>query len=114
MNSTHEVISAFLDDEPFEPRALGDALADRSGRDFLLDLIALRHLTQADEGLSKAAVRPTPSRFRLVIATAAVIVALIGGYQLGQKQATAALTRPPEATRVVPAAAAWLPAGGGR
>lgn len=115
MTETHDVISAFLDDEPFEPRALGEALADAAGRKLLLDLVALRHLTQADEPLTKAAPA-TASRFKLLVAAAAVVVALVGGYQLGQMQTGESSAKPPEPTRTVPAAVAWqeLPAGAGR
>jgi hypothetical protein len=42
-----EVISAFLDDEAFEPRALAEALAHPDGRDLLIDLVLLRHLAQS-------------------------------------------------------------------
>jgi hypothetical protein len=46
--STDEVISAFLDDEPFEPADLATALADNEGRRLLLELVALRTLVRAD------------------------------------------------------------------
>ena len=46
MSSTHEVISAFLDDEPFDPQELSDALSDPAGRALLIDLIALRRIVQ--------------------------------------------------------------------
>jgi hypothetical protein len=49
MNETHEVISAFLDDEPFDASRLVEALSDPAGRDLLIDLIALRHLVEADD-----------------------------------------------------------------
>src|SRR5258705_10410622 len=42
MHTNHEVISAFLDDEPFEPQALADALADPAGRGLLIDFVFLR------------------------------------------------------------------------
>jgi hypothetical protein len=43
---THDVISAFLDDEPFDPAELAAALADPDGRQLLLDLVALRALVR--------------------------------------------------------------------
>jgi hypothetical protein len=43
---THEVVSAFLDDEPFDPAELARALADPGGRQLLLDLVALRTLVR--------------------------------------------------------------------
>ena len=47
---THDVISAFLDDERFEANALVEALSQPEGRAILIDLIALRHLTRAEHG----------------------------------------------------------------
>ena len=55
--TNHEVISAFLDNEPFDAAALGDALAQDEGREVLLDLIALRSLV-ADDGVAA----PVPRR----------------------------------------------------
>ena len=46
MPDSHDVISAFLDDEPFDAAELAAALADRAGRTLLIDLIALRHLAE--------------------------------------------------------------------
>ena len=37
-----EVIAAFADGERVDTRALRDALADEAGRDYLIDLVALR------------------------------------------------------------------------
>jgi len=42
----HEVISAFLDDEAFDPADLALALSDPEGRQTLLDLVALRTLVR--------------------------------------------------------------------
>ena len=44
MSDTHAVISAFLDDEAFEPVALAEALSDPAGRALLIDLLALRRI----------------------------------------------------------------------
>jgi hypothetical protein len=51
---THEVVSAFLDDEPFDPADLARALADPGGRQLLLELVALRTLVR-DEPIAPAA-----------------------------------------------------------
>jgi hypothetical protein len=105
MNTNHEVISAFLDNEPFEPQALGEALAEPAGRDLLIDFVLLRHVAQSDEAPRAVLVAPRASRGRLYLAAAAVIVALLGGYQLGQRQTVSPdETRPPAPTRVVQAA----------
>ena len=48
MDDTRDVISAFLDDEPFDSNKLTEALSDPAGRTLLIDLIALRHLVQPE------------------------------------------------------------------
>ena len=100
MNPNHEVISDFLDGEAFEPHALGEALADPAGRDLLIDFVVLRYAAQADGPVmvAETPARRPPNRF--LLAAAAVLVALVGGYQLGHSQAGRDST-PPAATRVV-------------
>ena len=108
MNTNHEVISAFLDDEPFEPQALADALADPAGRELLIDFVLLRHVTQSEE--STGVVTPTRARSKrspYLLAAAAVLVALLGGYQLGQHQPADDSPQPPAATRVVQSEPVW-------
>lgn len=116
MNTNHEVVSAFLDDEPFEPQALAEALADPAARELLVDFILLRHVAQSDE--STRVVTPTPAlrskRSPYLVAAAAVLVALLGGYQLGQRQSTDDSLRPPAATRVVQSEPVWQELGGVR
>ena len=109
MNDTHEVISAFLDDEPFDSRQLAEALSEQAGRDLLIDLIALRHLAQTDakEPLPSSTRTLSRSPLRDLVAAAAVVVALVGGYVVGQRRPEAPPSAPPAATRVVQAPAAW-------
>ena len=116
MNSNHEVISAFLDDEPFEPRALADALADPAGRELLIDFVLLRHVAQSDDSAVPSTPAPArrPKRPLYLAAAAAVMVALLGGYQLGRQQSTSDSRRPPEATRVVQSEPVWQEVGGAR
>ena len=114
MTNTHSVISAFLDDEPFDAAELAAALADPAGRTLLIDLVALRHIVQPDE----AAVSTSGtfrSRWRPLVATAAMLVALAGGYFLGDRRSAGESSEPPAATRVVQETT-WqvLPPGGGR
>jgi hypothetical protein len=45
---SYEVVSAFLDDEPFDAAELAMALADPAGRQMLLDLVALRTLVREE------------------------------------------------------------------
>ena len=116
MNTTYEVISAFLDNEPFEPQALADALADPAGRDLLIDFVLLRHVAQPQEPAGLVAVVPPPRSKRpfYLAAAAAVVVALLGGYQLGQRQSTEESLRPPAATRVVQSEPVWQQLGGAK
>jgi hypothetical protein len=105
MSSTHDVISAFLDDEPFQAQELVHALSDPEGRALLIDLIALRHLVQPAEAAPPAvALRPAARRpWRALAAAAALVLALGGGYLAGGRRV---VTVPPEApppTRVVEA-----------
>jgi len=116
MNTNHEVISAFLDDEPFEPQALADALADPAGRELFIDAVLLRHVAQSEDvGAGATSIPVVRSTRRLYFAAAAaVLVALLGGYQLGQRQAADNSLRPPTATRVVASEPVWQEVGGVR
>jgi hypothetical protein len=102
MNPDHEVISDFIDGEAFDPVALGEALADPAGRDLLIDFVVLRYAAQSDDavGVAGPVARQQPIRYLLV--AAAVLVALVGGYQFGQMHVEPDSTAPPAVTRVVP------------
>ena len=115
MNDTHDVISAFLDDEPFDARQLAEALSEPDGRDLLIDLLALRHLAQPGSKAVADAFERTPRRSAVygLAAAAAVVLALAGGYLVGQRQDGMA-SNPPPATRVVEVSAAWQDAPIGR
>ena len=108
MSDTHEVISAFLDDEPFDPSQLAEALSEPDGRAFLFDFLALRHLVQPQGHQAPASFERQPRRASLkaLVAVAAVFVALAGGYFVGQRGGVAPSETPP-ATRVDDAPAAW-------
>jgi hypothetical protein len=97
----HEVISAFLDNEPFDPRELADALATEEGRDMLLDVVAMRALAQVpDVPAADAGGRPrvTPRGAPVwLLAAAAVLVAALAGYGAG-RQVHPAQTPVPDAT----------------
>jgi hypothetical protein len=115
MNDTYEVISAFLDDEPFNSIQLAEALSEPAGRDLLIDLIALRHLAQTDDKHRHTLSRQQPwrSSLRAMIAAAAVLLALVGGYLVGERRSEPDSRRAPTATRVVDAPSTWqeLPLG---
>jgi hypothetical protein len=108
MDERHEVISAFLDDEPFDASVLMQALGEPGGRQLLIDLVALRHLVLAD-GQDAAIVTRRPRRAVLpaLVAAAAVVVALVGGYVAGERRGQLGTLEPPAATRVVDAPSEW-------
>jgi hypothetical protein len=116
MNETHEVISAFLDDEPFDANQLEEALAEPAGRHLLIDLIALRHLARSDdkEPHTLRAQKPWRASLRAIVAAAAVLVALVGGYLVGERRSETGLLGAPAATRVVDAPPAWQELSPGR
>lgn len=109
MSTSYEVISDFLDDETFDPQALGKALADPGGREMLIDLVILRYAAQRDDAPSVEHV-PIGRRRPMLVAAAAVVLALAGGYQVGQWRTAPELPQPPAATRVVPVEWQALPA----
>lgn len=116
MSDSHDVISAFLDDEPFDANALAQALSEPTGRELLIDLLALRHLvrTEGNEAAALTAPASWRSSLRALVAVAALVVALVGGYLAGERRREAAMSAAPAATRIVQAPAAWtvVPAGG--
>ncbi len=107
MDKTQEIVSVFLDDEPFNPEELALALSDPAGRALLVDLIALRHLTQPEETTAMPVAGKWPSFRRGILAGAAVLVALIGGYFLGERQSGASASSAPAPTRVIQTQAVW-------
>ena len=102
-----DVISAFLDNEPFDAGELSAALADPAGRAALVDLIALRGLVQSDAGTVPAAHAHPRRSWRLIAATIALPIALAGSYGLGWRAAStnpenaAVDNAPPAPTRVI-------------
>lgn len=109
MNPRFDVISDFLDGDAFEPKVLGEALADPEGRNMLVDFVLLRHAARTEA--PSASIGPA-SRARVLAAAAAVVVALLGGYQLGYRHADDT-PNPPEASRVVQAPGWQTNRGGG-
>jgi hypothetical protein len=109
MSDTHDAISAFLDNEPFDASELLAALSDPAGRELLIDLVALRHLTQTEgKDASRASHRPSQrSVLRGLVAAAAVVVALVGGYVAGERRSTTTSSEAPAPTRIVETSSAW-------
>lgn len=112
MRGTYEVLSAFLDDEPFATEELTNALSDPTGRALLIDLLQLRRIVQPSESLPAMAAETVRRRsaWRVVATAAALFVALAGGYVIGEQQSSRAAVEAPQPTRVVNAVP-FTPAG---
>ncbi len=111
MNGTHEVISSFLDDEPFDPQELANALNDPAGRSLLIDLVALRSIVQLSDAAPVWAHGVVQRLWRVAAVAAALCVALGGGYVVGERQDVTTPEEAPAPTRVV-VATPFVPAGG--
>ena len=105
MSGTHEVISAFLDDEPFDLEELANALSDPDGRELLIELVALHRLVQPAEDVPPSGVaRPVRrSGWRLAAMAAALCLAIGGGYLVGERQSATDSPEAPPPSRVVQA-----------
>jgi hypothetical protein len=83
-----EAISTFVDGERVEPDLLKRALALPEGRDYLVDLLAMREALGRIGPHAAVAVRPIHPIWRAVrrpAAAAIVLLALAGGYVAGQR-----------------------------
>lgn len=110
MSDRHQVISAFIDDEPFDPHELATALADPSGRTLLIDLVALRHIVQpAEQTPAGGSTRKVGTRVRVLSVAAALCLALGGGYFIGRGQTDPPTSEAPAPTRVVQGPSEWQP-----
>ena len=76
---THEVLSAFLDNEDFDAGELARALAQPGGRELLLDLVALRTLVQDDGTVAAAQVKITAPSARKWVAVGFLAASIVFG-----------------------------------
>ena len=113
MNTTHDVISAFLDDRSFEPEDLENALNDPAGRALLIDLLVLRRIVQPADAVPPIGVASPMRRnpWRALAAAAALLLALGGGYIVGERRAETTSAEAPVPTRFVEAVP-FVPVGG--
>jgi hypothetical protein len=96
MTETFDVIAAFADGERVDSDALKSALSTAEGREYLVDLLALRQVVQATE--PGAAVRPRARFPRLRWAAAAALLLALGGALIFTWSPS---DRPPAADRIV-------------
>jgi len=104
-----EVIAAFVDGERVDPIALKSALVSVEGRDYLVEMVALREVV-AHDNVAADAAGSRPARRWLVGAAAAIVLSLGGGMALGHRLAShvsdsaaisAASVAAPQPTRVI-------------
>ena len=90
METHEEVIAAFLDDERVDVDALKRALSQPEGREYLVDVLALRELVGVQAGAvdtrSVAPPRAAVSR-RMLLTAAAVLLSAstVAGYLVGHR-----------------------------
>jgi negative regulator of sigma E activity len=85
----HEAIAALVDGERVDAESLKHALSQADGRDYLIDLLALRELVAergaASSASASAAVPRAPRVGRLAAAAAIVLATALGGYFVGTR-----------------------------
>jgi len=96
MTDSYEVIAAFADGERVGADVLRQALGEPAGRDYLIDLLALREVVHVNEPRRLAAPRARSARRRW-LAAAAVLFVIAGGVFLTFRSAD----RPPTPDRIV-------------
>lgn len=97
MSDELEIISAFVDGERVDHDELKRALADPAGRDYLIDLLALRESVAEmtpQVPVAAAARASTATRvLRFGAAAATLVLAIGGGYVAGHRSAESAALR---------------------
>jgi len=88
-----EVIGAFVDRERVDPEALKDALSSADGRQYLVDLLALRALTTDQVPGDAVTLRQRRLSRRWLTMAAAIALTLAGGYVVGQRSGAALAAR---------------------
>jgi len=90
------VISAFVDDEPFDPAELGAALADPAGRQLIIDFLSLRQLVAEEGPQTPTVYRHGRSAWAGWLVAAALALAIGGAWLMAPKSST-----PPKPDRVI-------------
>ena len=106
--NSFEIIGAFVDRERVDPELLKQALSSEEGREYLIDLVALREVTVLQPAPAEPTLHDRPSfPARPLALVAALVIAVGGGYFTGLRHgsvdapAAVEITIP---TRVEPAA----------
>jgi len=109
MSANLEVIDAFVDGERVDPAVLKEALSEAAGRDYFVDLWALRDAMQQDREVSAdpraTAVTSRPALRRWLVA-AALVACVAGGYAAGTRSTFSAPDAPAPIAAAPPVGAA--------
>lgn len=86
MDSQYEALAAWVDGEPVARTEVAVALETREGRDYVLDLMALRHMVAVTTPVPSEAVTTRPARRwpQLAATAAAVALCAAGGFAAGR------------------------------
>ena len=98
------VLAALADGERVEPSDLRSALADPAAREYLVDLIALRHAVGSMPSVPLTVFQERQrlrTRTRWLTAVAAVFISLTTGYFAGQRTAAETLSPAPMIETVI-------------
>jgi hypothetical protein len=98
------VVAALADGERVDPSELRSALADPAAREYLVDLMALRHAVAGMPSVPLTAFeerRRLRTRAKWLTAVAAVVISLTAGYFAGQRTAAETLLPVPMIETVI-------------
>jgi hypothetical protein len=85
MDSQFETLAAWVDGEPVSRTEVATALETPEGRDYVLDLMALRHMVAVTTPGLVAKPAPSPAqRWKTFAAAAAVVLCAAGGFAAGR------------------------------
>jgi hypothetical protein len=105
MDSSLEIIDAFVDGERVDPIALKHALSDPAGRDYFVDAWTLRDIVRHDPEIAsvnrRPGVSPQPRRARQWMVSAALLTGIAGGYFAGASRPLSPAPATPAATTTV-------------
>jgi hypothetical protein len=94
MDMQFEALAAWVDGEPVARTDVALALETREGRDYVLDLMAIRHMVNVSTPPLTAALTHRPARrwSSWAAAAAAVVLCAAGGFYAGRSMTPASST----------------------
>ena len=125
-NNDLDIVAAFIDGERVDPISLKDALATTEGRDYLVELVAMRELIAGPPATAATTVVAMPTRslpWRGLAAAAMVAITVgIAGYAMGNIRTERRIAAEREAANKAPmptraiapdASTTWIETTGG-